>query len=104
MHDAVHPRFDALECTFARAASGRASLITRDAPPAPAPAPLRSAQGGAMASIMVALQRAGLALTDVPRFKFGLFFGSVLTTHPRYMPAFKERVDVPSCHIIGHRD
>jgi hypothetical protein len=61
-------------------------------------------QGGAMASIMVALQRAGLALQDVPPFKFVLFFGSVLTTHPRYLPAFKERVQVPSCHIIGHKD
>lgn len=61
-------------------------------------------QGGAMASIMVALQAAGLALTDVPPLKFALFFGSVLTTHPRYTPAFKDRVPVPSCHIIGQKD
>jgi hypothetical protein len=43
-------------------------------------------------------------LQDVPPFKFVLFFGSVLTTHPRYLPAFKERVDIPSCHVIGHKD
>lgn len=61
-------------------------------------------QGGAMASIMAALQAAGLALTDVPPLKFALFFGSVLTTHPRYTHAFMERVPVPSCHIIGHKD
>lgn len=61
-------------------------------------------QGGAMASIMVALQAAGMALQDVPPLKFALFFGSVLTTHPRYMSAFKDRVPVPSCHIIGHKD
>jgi hypothetical protein len=53
---------------------------------------------------MVALQAAGMALQDVPPLKFALFFGSVLTTHPRYMGAFKDRVPVPSCHIIGHKD
>lgn len=57
-----------------------------------------------MASIMVALQAAGMALQDVPPLKFALFFGSVLTTHPRYISAFKDRVPVPSCHIIGHKD
>lgn len=61
-------------------------------------------QGGAMASIMVALQATGLALTDVPPLKFALFFGAVQTTHPRYSSAFSDRVPVPSCHIIGHKD
>eukprot|EP00878_Enallax_costatus_P021682 GHUV01022972.1.p1 GENE.GHUV01022972.1~~GHUV01022972.1.p1 ORF type:complete len:239 (+),score=90.46 GHUV01022972.1:478-1194(+) len=61
-------------------------------------------QGGAMASAMVALQRAGLALQDVPPFKFVLFIGAVMLTHPRYQPAFRERVSIPSCHIIGHKD
>jgi hypothetical protein len=57
-----------------------------------------------MASIMVALQATGLALTDVPPLKFALFFGAVQTTHPRYSSAFSDRVPVPSCHIIGHKD
>eukprot|EP00879_Flechtneria_rotunda_P003150 GHRR01003372.1.p1 GENE.GHRR01003372.1~~GHRR01003372.1.p1 ORF type:complete len:296 (+),score=71.11 GHRR01003372.1:250-1137(+) len=61
-------------------------------------------QGGAMASALVALQHAGLALPDVPLFTFALFFGSVLTNHLRYQQAFKDRVQVPSCHIIGHKD
>ncbi|KAF8058364.1 hypothetical protein HT031_005682 [Scenedesmus sp. PABB004] len=57
-----------------------------------------------MASSLAALQAAGLALQDVPRFRFCLLYGSVLTTHPRYAPAFRERVPVPSCHVIGHKD
>jgi hypothetical protein len=57
-----------------------------------------------MASIMVALQSAGLALADVPPLQFALFFGAVQPTHPRYNAAFRDRVQVPSCHIIGHKD
>lgn len=83
-------------------------VATRDDTPLPLHSvhsfPATTQQGGAMASIMVGLQAAGLALQDVPPLKFALFFGSVLTTHPRYVPAFRERVPVPSAHIIGHKD
>ncbi len=41
-------------------------------------------QGGAMASMIAALQAAGLALTDVPPLRFVMLFGSVPMTHPRY--------------------
>lgn len=57
-----------------------------------------------MASAIVALQRAGLALQDIPPFKFVMFIGAVVITHPRYQSAFRERVNIPSCHIIGHKD
>lgn len=58
-----------------------------------------------MASVTAALQAAGLALQDVPPFKFALFFGAVMLTHPRYMQALTfDRVAVPSVHIIGHKD
>jgi hypothetical protein len=51
-------------------------------------------QGGVMAAVLAAMQRAGMLLGDVPLFKFVLFFGSVVTNHPRHAAAFQNKVEV----------
>jgi ABC-type sugar transport system substrate-binding protein len=49
-------------------------------------------QGGVMAAVMSALQRAGSALQSAPRLKFAVFFGSAMTTHPRHLEAMNDKV------------
>lgn len=61
-------------------------------------------QGGLMASVLVAQQRAGLLLQDMPPLRFVLLFGSVMSHHPRHVETYQGRVQVPSCHVVGHQD
>ncbi len=55
-----------------------------------------------MGAGLVAMQRAGTALTNVPQLRFFVAFGAADTRHPPHLEAMAERVQVPSCHIIGH--
>lgn len=61
-------------------------------------------QGGVMAATLAAQQVAGMALQTVPKLKFVVCIGSAMTAHPRHLEAMTGRVQLPSCHIIGHKD
>lgn len=62
-------------------------------------------QGAVMAAVMAAMQRAGMALAGVPPLRFICVFGAAYSEHPRHQEAFlKGPVDIPTCHVIGHKD
>mmetsp|Transcript_4027 Transcript_4027/g.10029 ORF Transcript_4027/g.10029 Transcript_4027/m.10029 type:complete len:298 (-) Transcript_4027:173-1066(-) len=61
-------------------------------------------QGAIMASSLVALQRAGEALQDIPPLKFCVLFAGMRSKYPGHAAAFSQKVSVPSLHVFGDRD
>ncbi|KAL6771888.1 hypothetical protein ACKKBG_A28170 [Auxenochlorella protothecoides x Auxenochlorella symbiontica] len=61
-------------------------------------------QGGAMASLVVALQRSGERFQEFPRLKFILAFAGIKLRMKDLEYLYGSLHDVESCHIVGDRD
>ncbi|KAL3140879.1 hypothetical protein ABBQ32_005414 [Trebouxia sp. C0010 RCD-2024] len=61
-------------------------------------------QGGACASTVAALQRLGVMLQGAPPLKFAIFFAGALIRDRNLSYIYKEKVTLPSIHIIGDKD
>lgn len=62
-------------------------------------------QGAVVAATMAAMQRVGMTLRGAPPLRFVCVFGAAHSRHPRHLEAFQQgRVEIPTCHIIGHKD
>ncbi|DBA87420.1 TPA: hypothetical protein ACH3X1_004466 [Trebouxia sp. C0004] len=61
-------------------------------------------QGGACASTVAALQRLGVMLQGAAPLKFAIFFAGALIRDRNLSYIYKEKVTLPSVHIIGDKD
>ncbi|KAK2079967.1 hypothetical protein QBZ16_002362 [Prototheca wickerhamii] len=61
-------------------------------------------QGGAMAHVVVGLQRSGKYFQEFPPLKFMILFAGIRLRVGSLAAVYDHIADVPSCHIIGDRD
>lgn len=61
-------------------------------------------QGGAMAAILVAMQRHGAALQGLPLLRFCVIFAGIKSRDPRFVRFLDQPIACPALHVIGDRD
>ncbi|KAL4421601.1 hypothetical protein ABPG75_010892 [Micractinium tetrahymenae] len=61
-------------------------------------------QGGAMASLVVGMQRSGFALKGLPQLRFIIAFAGIRVRDPQLERFYAAMQPAPSLHIIGDRD